>query len=73
MRRINKHPEPKWLADWKKSFKAENGREATYDDLEYGNRQKLREELVSEQGFIGSMKPCLNLLVRELKNHSATE
>jgi uncharacterized protein (TIGR02646 family) len=45
--RINKHPEPEWLLEFKKRNK-----QAKYDDLDADTRAALRTALVAEQFFI---------------------
>lgn len=59
MKRINKQKPPQWFENWKRSFKIENNRDAHYkndfstDDEDGKNRrQRLREDLVNEQGKI---------------------
>lgn len=59
MKKINKQDPPQWFEDWKRNFKTVNNRNAHYkndfstDDAEGKNRrQRLRENLVNEQGKI---------------------
>lgn len=53
MRRIKKNPEPGYLLNWKKNFKAVNGRDAEYEDLKGTSEYlRLKESLVKEQGYI---------------------
>lgn len=59
MKRINKEDSPVWFEVWKQDYNRINGREAHYkedfsSDDEDGKkrRQRLREQLIKEQGYI---------------------
>lgn len=52
MRQIRKNPEPSHFVRWKADFKAANGRDATYNDLESRAYVRLKKSLLEEQGYI---------------------
>ncbi|MDE7339100.1 MAG: TIGR02646 family protein [Lachnospiraceae bacterium] len=75
MKRINKGDSPEWFEAWKQDFKSENGREAHYkNDFSTNDRdgkmrrQRLRKQLIKEQGNI-----CCYCMKRVFLNNSHIE
>ena len=75
MKKINKEEPPIWFETWKQNFKHINGREAHYkqdfssdDNAGKIRRQRLREQLIKEQGGI-----CCYCMKRISLNNSHIE
>lgn len=75
MKKITKEASPAWFEAWKKDFKSTKGREAHYkNDFSSDNadgtarRQKLRGQLIKEQGHI-----CCYCMKRIFLNNSHIE